>query len=1267
MQFQKPRLQFLKIASQSCVTLGLLSLTEAALVNPSVARIAAPSLLNWQSQQLVIEEFAQLELTQPQVVQVLFTQAQLTQALVAQHQSIQAESAQPESAQPELDLLQQQALDLRDQSYELFEQRTATAIAEAVATAEQALNIWQDLGDVPSQIDMLQWLGILYQSQSDYPQSLSYQEQALELSQQIGDRLRQSSSLKYAADAYGELGQFQDAIALYDQALDLLADQGTNPEFDPSMPAFIYLAKAIAYSEIGEIELALTDYEQSLSIFEANADLTGQAFVLRTLGIVYAGLGQIDLALPRFEAALEIAEAQADFTAQAQVYSLLGSIYARSGEPQKALELYETARQNLEEHLQAGEQSVPYGYLLILQALAQIQAELGNPTQAEQTFFEALDIAKLTGDRADQAFIEGMLAMFYQERGELTQTIKFLESSLAIYEALQQPDDQAFTLRNLADVYLDLGEPQRSLNIYQQAQALVQAMSDRNAEAQVLTEIAEVYRSLGHFQLAVRQYQDALDIFRATQDQEQEAVALVDLGRIYANSSNPEQDLDLALEYYQQGLVLHQQQQRRINELGVYLGIAQVYEFKDQYEQGLAAAQQALEIAETAQNVLFQGLAKSTLGRLYLAAQQPELALQQYEAAREDFHTAAVSQAIANTTLKIGNAQQDLGQYQAATTSYQDYVQHVEALGDRAGIAEGYYWLARAYRAQDQAQPAIEAIEATLDVVETLRSTLVSQELRASYFATVQKYYEFYIDLLMQQHWQQPEAGYAAQALQVSERAKARSLIELLTEARAEIRQGVDPDLLASEQQIQQRLQAIEAQRQVLIHVEPDPTAFQALADQQETQLQALQQVRDRIRSTSPRYAALQYPEALSLQEIQQQVLDPDTVILQYSLGEERSYLWAIEHDRLTSYELPGRQRIETAGRLFWDAIPRQQGSQRVGQVLANMILEPAAAAIARHQRVVIVADGILHYVPFTALPDPNSTQMLIAEREVVAAPSSSTIASLRAETAGRSPAPKLLAMLADPVFSADDGRVQTTQQATKQAGAPAKESGLEPTPAADQLETAQAETLQQNSLNRAAAAIGISAWSPLPGTRREAEAILSLVPEAEQTTVFDFNASLDWLLQQDLSHYQILHFATHGLANTDEPDLSGLVFSLVNSEGEPRNGYLRLHDIFNLNLNAELVVLSACQTGLGKSVRGEGLVGLTRGFMYAGTPSVIVSLWDVDDAATAELMSLFYQGLLQDDLAPAAALRQAQVQLQTNPQWRSPYYWAAFTLQGDW
>jgi CHAT domain-containing protein len=328
------------------------------------------------------------------------------------------------------------------------------------------------------------------------------------------------------------------------------------------------------------------------------------------------------------------------------------------------------------------------------------------------------------------------------------------------------------------------------------------------------------------------------------------------------------------------------------------------------------------------------------------------------------------------------------------------------------------------------------------------------------------------------------------------------------------------------------------------------------------------------------------------------------------------------------------------------------------------MLLSPAAALLGA-KRLLVVADGALQYVPFAALPipkwpagrNPNAIadyRPLIADHEIVSLPSASTLAVLRGETGARKPAPKTVAVLADPVFNSDDVRVKRRMKPRNDTDVT---SVLSP---------------QRRDLERSAMESGVSdtglRLARLIGSRREAAAIRALVPEGQRKQALDFEANRTTVTGGELGNYRIVHFATHGLVNNVHPELSGLVLSLVNERGEPQDGFLRLNEIYNLKLPADTVVLSACQTGLGKEIKGEGLVGLTRGFMYAGAARVVTSLWKVDDQATSELMKYFYQGMLgPQKLSPAAALRAAQVAMWKQKGWESPYYWAAFVLQGEW
>jgi CHAT domain-containing protein len=647
----------------------------------------------------------------------------------------------------------------------------------------------------------------------------------------------------------------------------------------------------------------------------------------------------------------------------------------------------------------------------------------------------------------------------------------------------------------------------------------------------------------------------------------------------------------------------------------------------------------------------------------------------------------------------LGLASLALGDSEKALAFYSQALTLSRATEVPFNAAQALLGIASVERNRGNLLVALTKIQAALEIIESLRTKVSSQELRASFLASVRELYDFQIDLLARLDERHPAAGHAAEALMISERSRARSLLETLTEARADIRQGVAPALLDRERILQQQINSKAEGLTRLVsgkHTDEQASAAQKVL---ESVLTEYQQVEAQIRTASPRYAALTQPQPLTVKEIQQQVLDPDTLLLEYSLGEERSYLWAVSPTSITRFALPRRAEIEAAARRIHGLLtagnqqkPEETPSQyhvraakseaeyaRAATDLSRMLLAPVAAQLGT-KRLLIVSEGALQYVPFGALPvpgEPGRTDRatgkhgdekpapsfqrvaasargraefvpLLLAHEVVTAPSASVLGVLRREMAGRQRAPKSVAVLADPVFTIDDPRISPNQQGRQ---SPALAQNLAAT----------------SDIERSAKDSGLNSFVRLRFSRHEAEAIAAFAPEQERLTALDFGASHKTAQSADLSQYRIVHFATHGLLNSQRPELSGIVFSLVDEQGRAQDGFLRLHEIYNLKLNADLVVLSACQTALGKEIRGEGLMGLTRGFMYAGAPRVVASLWRVDDRATAELMKRFYQGMLKEGLRPAAALRAAQVSMLKEKRWSAPYYWAAFTLQGEW
>jgi CHAT domain-containing protein len=595
----------------------------------------------------------------------------------------------------------------------------------------------------------------------------------------------------------------------------------------------------------------------------------------------------------------------------------------------------------------------------------------------------------------------------------------------------------------------------------------------------------------------------------------------------------------------------------------------------------------------------------------------------------------------------LGSVYSQLGDFDQALKLYGQVLDFWHKIRNESAAAKTLSLIAKAERAQGKLEPALGHIDEAIQINESLRGKLTSQDLRTSYLATVTNPYEIKIGLLMQLNREHQDHGYVAQALETSERARARSLLELLTESRADIRQGVDPELLAQERSIGSSLSAKALE---LLKLDSSSSDSAQLQREIEDCTAEYERVEAQIRIKSPGYAALTQPQPLTLKEIQQQVLDPDTLLFEYSLGEEHSYLWAGTQNSLSFYELPPRSQIEADAQAYFDLVAndiqnRQELEEKAARLSATL-LGPVASEM-KAKRLVIVSDGQLENVPFAALPMPSSSRPLIADHEILNEPSASAVAILRRETTGRKLAPKLVAVLADPVFDSNDVRLQGLLG----PGGPGNAMKGQPGQPHDLLESADQQTLPR-----------------LKHTRDEATGILALTTPEQSVALLDFKASKEAAEDPDLANYRVVHFATHGFVDWDHPQLSGLVFSLYDDKGRAVDGFLRLNEIFNLRLPAQLVVLSACQSGTGKLVKGEGLLALTRGFMYAGVPSLVVSHWEVDDAATTELMIRFYKSLLgTEQLHPAAALRAAQLSMMEENKWTHPYYWAPFALEGDW
>jgi CHAT domain-containing protein len=610
-------------------------------------------------------------------------------------------------------------------------------------------------------------------------------------------------------------------------------------------------------------------------------------------------------------------------------------------------------------------------------------------------------------------------------------------------------------------------------------------------------------------------------------------------------------------------------------------------------------------------------------------------------------------------------------------------------------------------------EDALAAYRDALKTIEAIRAgSLRADESRTTFLATTKDVYDETSSALAEMALLSFSAGavgtsptvregsvplsgkaldYAAESFKVTEAGRARSLLDMLGEVNAQITEGVPPDLLKRKQDNLDQQQAIAEQLtgiSLATEQKEKPSQLEASLDKLQTEFD---EIENQIRAANPRYASLTAPQPQSLADVQQKVLDENTVLLEYSLGSDSSYLFAVTSSGVTLFKLPRRADVDKLATDFRgqlippklqrrivgiDVAEEQRGlglaqgpSENLAAFVAasnalyKTVLEPPAALIA-DKRLLIVADGALNYVPFEALvkttdgADYASLSYLIKTNEVVYAPSASVVAAIRG-TSPTAAAGKKVLVVADPIFSASDPRLKGNTPI--QGTAEARGLGLG-------LESAVSDITGSSAGSLPASSSGGLQLARLAGTRTEADEIAKIAKagggQAEVWT--DLNASEENLRNRELTNYRVVHIATHGLLDAERPQFTGVVLSLVGNK--TTDGFLRTDEIFNLRIGASLVMLSACETGLGKEKRGEGVIGLTRAFMYAGAPTVGVTLWSVADKSTADLMTDFYRRLLAPSpRPPASAMREAQVAMISGKKYSAPFYWAPFVIVGDW
>jgi CHAT domain-containing protein/Tfp pilus assembly protein PilF len=993
--------------------------------------------------------------------------------------------------------------------------------------------------------------------------------------------------------------------------------QPTATDQDTVAAERVYAEAQILRSK-GAFSQALEKYIQAFALWGKAGDLRHQGYSSTNIGRVQVRLRQFASAFQSFNQAARILGQAGDFSGQAFAFNEGGSA----------------------------------------------QRDFGDLREAVLLNQEALKLRIEIGDRYGTAQIYNNLGLTLSYMGHQSSALKQYEKALAIWRELQVHRHEIRALANAAKANAEMGDLEAAraqfqavleycdIELNKKDSPLID--SAREFKPFALNGLGLVYDTWGDADSALNNYQQALGLFRESNRMAEAGDVLDNIALTYAFLG----DAGRAIEYGREALKLRTDLKQPRSWGMTLSNLGYAYALRGEHFEAQKQLMLALQLNEGTRDRRFEAYTRVRLGTTYVANGEPGKALEQYQKALEIQQEPGFEdqrgQAI--TLDKIAEALALSGQEAEALKKHESAIDLWKFVGDGQGQALSLYGIARIERDRLNLANARDRVEEAIGIVENLRNKVTSRQLQMTYFAGKQDLYKLAIDIRMQLYDAKRSSVDVEAALAFSEKARARNLLDLLSESQADLYKDI-PTQIAD--QIRRLDREISELTQQLVRFR----GVGAKEDVADVQRKVDVRMNERDLLLSKRTSGhSREAQTLSAQEIQQ-LLDGDTLLLQYLLDEKRSHLWVVTRTRIDHYYLPDGAVIEnTAGRLRQalkdfeprrpreseDAVNTRRSTARArykqsAAELSRLILNDVATQLGK-KRLVIVADGRLHYVPFEALPLPESAlqnrtttssqTILLDNNEIVYQPSASALAILR-RTRQRV-ASKKVAVFADPVFSNDNNNESRGKERAK--------------------------------LTRSLRDIGDDdngdyALPRLEYSLKEANAIAAVAPRGSIKAV-GFKANRALLTSPLLKQFGYIHFATHGLLNETNPELSGIVLSMVNERGEPEDGYLSLHDIYNLDLPTRLIVLSACETGIGLPVRGEGLIGLTRGFLNAGAQSVVVSLWRVEDEASAELMKSFYTHMFKKQMSPVAALRQAKLDMKDQ---YHPYQWAGFILHGDW
>ena len=865
----------------------------------------------------------------------------------------------------------------------------------------------------------------------------------------------------------------------------------------------------------------------------------------------------------------------------------------------------------------------------------------GQPEDSLSFYEKALELAEKTEFIEKKEKVENCIRIYelYQAGKEyrndpsfadLNKSIESFDKAIALAREIQSQEHELKCLRQLSFTYEELNDLERFFSLNESALGIARQINHQKEEGRCLLNIGYYYDAVEDYSQALRYYTEALRITKILEDYGNESICLTNISNIYSELG----DYDKALEYLRDVLKIDREELKEdpyvaidLNNIGVtYQKKALQSGSAEDLNNALINYEESLKIARRIKETKTEIEALSNLGFVHIDLERFPEALKYFKQALEKAEQAQDEEVTARILNNIGIVHAEQGNYDLSIENLQGALEIASRAGKEGILWEAYFEIANVYMKKGDYQAALKNYKNSIDHLENIRSRILLEEFKASYLGTDKRLevYQNTIDLLFELSGLESEKLYASEAFHFLERAKARAFLDRLEVSKVNIARGVDSKLLDQEDRLMKEISNLNSEL-----LKPDLSAEQEKSiteslNQYEEQLESLKR---EIRMSSPAYADLKYPQIISLEQTQDQMLDSKTAFFEYSVGEKNSYAFVITKRDLKIFPLPPAEKIRSQVKEYLAAVADKDNQDfRLGHALFKTLVSPGLDE--KLEKIIFIPDDILHYLPFeTLLSQEDGHRWLIKDYTIAYAPSITSLREIiQHEEAREQKRQKDLLAFGDPYFGPDEEKVD----------------------AEDAL--------------KFGTTVKASQFSRLEYSGLEIEKIAGLFKNKQVNVFKRENATEEQLKKLDLMSYKILHFATHCIIDDNKPARSHIVFSVGIDSTEDE--ILQMREIFNLRLNSDLVTLSACQTGLGQLIKGEGIVGLSRSFFHAGASSAVISLWAVHDQATSQFMERYYYHL-RESKSIMNALQKTKLEMIDSGVLSHPYYWAGFVVTG--